>query len=94
MTMSVANSVSTDWRSRGLAPLCVGAATYLLLLFAGDNLLHDPDTLWQIRVGQWILDHRALPYTDTYSFTKPIGKILLADQLTCYPCRRSILSPM
>src|SRR3954454_1798103 len=24
----------------------------------------------------------------------PIGKALLADQLTCYPCRRSILLPM
>jgi len=27
-------------------------------------------------------------------FFHPIGKALLADQLTCYPCRRSILLPM
>jgi hypothetical protein len=36
---------------------------------AGDRLLIDPDTRWQITVGQWILDHRAVPVTDVYSFT-------------------------
>lgn len=42
---------------------------YILLLFAGDKLLNDPDALWQITVRQWILDHRAVPETDVYSFT-------------------------
>ena len=36
---------------------------------AGNRLLIDPDTMWQITVGQWILDHRAVPETDVYSFT-------------------------
>ena len=36
---------------------------------AGNRLLIDPDTLWQITVGQWILDHRAVPDTDVFSFT-------------------------
>ena len=36
---------------------------------AGNRLLIDPDTLWQITVGQWILDHHAVPQTDVYSFT-------------------------
>ena len=27
-------------------------------------------TYWQIAVGQWILDHHALPHVDIYSFTK------------------------
>lgn len=70
MTILAADSLPIDRRARGLAPLCVAAATYLLLLFCGDNLLHDPDTLWQIKVGQWILAHAAVPYTDVYSFTK------------------------
>jgi hypothetical protein len=70
MTISIANNVPIDRRWRSLAPLCVAAATYLLLLFGGDNLLHDPDTLWQIKVGQWILDRGAVPYTDVYSFTR------------------------
>jgi len=39
--------------------------------FAGNHLLIDPDTMWQITVGQWISDHRAVPETDVYSFTMP-----------------------
>jgi hypothetical protein len=70
MTISLTNSIPIDRRPDSLAPLCVAAATYLLLLFAGDNLLHDPDTLWQIKVGQWILDQRAVPYSDIYSFSR------------------------
>ena len=65
--------------SAGIAPdtnvvprspaLWVGVAVYVLLVAAGNRLLNDPDTLWQITVGQWILDHRAVPHTDVYSFT-------------------------
>ena len=32
-------------------------------------LLNDGDTLWQIRTGQWILAHHAIPATDPFSFT-------------------------
>ncbi|MBV9461738.1 MAG: hypothetical protein JO141_30065, partial [Bradyrhizobium sp.] len=49
--------------------LWVGAAVYVLLLISGSRLLADTDTLWQITVGQWILDHHAVPQTDIYSFT-------------------------
>src|ERR1043166_498310 len=54
---------------RGLLPVWVGAAVYALFVLAGNRLLIDPDTLWQITVGQWILDHRAVPTEDVYSFT-------------------------
>ncbi len=54
---------------RGLLPLWVGVAIYALFLLAGNRLLIDPDTMWQITVGQWIIDHRAVPATDVYSFT-------------------------
>ena len=54
---------------RGLLPLWVGVGVYALFLLAGNRLLIDPDTMWQITVGQWILDHRAVPDTDVYSFT-------------------------
>jgi predicted secreted protein len=70
MTISFTNSVAVQGRARSLAPLCIGAGTYLLLLFTGDNLLHDPDTFWQIKVGRWILDHHAVPQTDFYSLTR------------------------
>ena len=42
----------------------------MLLLIGGRALLNNSDTYWQIAVGQWILDHHALPRVDIYSFTK------------------------
>jgi hypothetical protein len=50
--------------------LFTGAGVYLLLLIRGDSLLNDPDTLWQIKVGQWMVAHHAVPFIDIYSFTR------------------------
>jgi len=50
--------------------LWLGIGVYALLLINGNPLLNDPDTYWHIAVGQWILDHGALPRVDIYSFTK------------------------
>jgi hypothetical protein len=36
----------------------------------GEILLRDSDTLWQIRIGQWIVENGAMPYTDVHSFTR------------------------
>lgn len=70
MSLSFANSIAVQGRARALVPLCVGAGTYLFFLFVGDTLLQDSDSFWQIKIGQWILDHGALPTTDFYSFTR------------------------
>jgi hypothetical protein len=73
MTISVSHADhparSLGGRFGGLLPLWVGLAVYGLLLVAGNGLLNDPDTLWQVTVGQWILDHHAVPHEDVYSFT-------------------------
>src|ERR1700688_4068406 len=69
MTLSVTHASEAASPMRGLLPLWVGIGVYALFLIAGNRLLIDPDTLWQITVGQWILDHRAVPETDVYSFT-------------------------
>jgi hypothetical protein len=69
MTLSIANTAEAASPSRGLLPLWVGSGVYALFLLAGNRLLIDPDTMWQITVGQWIIDHRAVPQTDVYSFT-------------------------
>ncbi|HEY2419215.1 MAG TPA: hypothetical protein VGH84_14920 [Steroidobacteraceae bacterium] len=50
--------------ARALLPLWVGVGVYALFLLAGNRLLIDPDTLWQITVGQWIIDHQAVPTSD------------------------------
>ena len=73
MTISVLHADdgarSLGRRFGGLLPLWVGLLVYALLLVAGNALLSDPDTLWQVTVGQWILDHHAVPHEDVYSFT-------------------------
>src|SRR5688572_14197312 len=50
--------------------LWLGIGVYALLLIGGRALLNDSDTYWQIAVGQWILDHHAMPRVDIYAFTK------------------------
>jgi hypothetical protein len=50
------------------AAVIAGWAVFVLVLFA-PALLNDGDTLWQIRTGEWILDHRAIPAVDPFSFT-------------------------
>jgi hypothetical protein len=53
-----------------LDPACIIAfcLTFALLLFL-PQLLNDGDTLWQIRTGEWILDHHAIPAIDPFSYT-------------------------
>jgi len=53
-----------------MVPLWAGAVVYLFLLSIGEILLRDADSFWQIKVGQWIVDHGAVPYADIYSFTR------------------------
>ena len=47
----------------------------LIFLFGGLNgmrtLLGDGDTGWHLRIGEWILAHRQVPWQDMFSFTKP-----------------------
>lgn len=69
MTMSIAQHVEVRPQLRGLLPVWVGLGVYALLLAVGDQLLNDPDTYWQVTIGQWTLDNHALPRTDIYSFT-------------------------
>ncbi|HKS20142.1 MAG TPA: hypothetical protein VJS63_13135 [Bradyrhizobium sp.] len=69
MSVTVAHTGETAHPLRGLLPLWVGISIYVLFLVAGNRLLIDPDTMWQITVGQWIIDNRAVPTVDVYSFT-------------------------
>lgn len=69
MTLSITHSAERTRPLHGLLPLWVGISIYALLVAAGNRLLRDPDTLWHITVGQWMLDHHAVPHTDIYSFT-------------------------
>jgi hypothetical protein len=50
------------------ASLIAGAVLCAVVL-AVPGVLADPDTLWQVRTGEWILVHRAIPHTDPFSYT-------------------------
>src|SRR5580698_9293940 len=69
VTLATADIAPDTKAVPGSLPLWIGVAIYVLLIAAGNRLLLDPDTQWQITVGQWILDHHAVPHTDIYSFT-------------------------
>ena len=69
MSVTTAHADQAAPSLRALLPVWVGAAIYAMFVLAGNRLLLDPDTLWQITVGQWIIDHRAVPTEDVYSFT-------------------------
>lgn len=74
MSISFANPIASGETIRNMlraaVPLLAGAAAYLIFLSVGEILLRDSDTLWQIRIGQWIVEHGAMPYTDVHSFTR------------------------
>jgi hypothetical protein len=69
MTMSATHATEATSPVRGLLPLWVGAGVYAVFILAGNHLLIDPDTMWQITIGRWIVDHGAVPTADMYSFT-------------------------
>ena len=50
-------------------PLIFAATAYLTLIAKMASLLRDSDTYWHIVVGQWLIDHRAVPHVDLLSFT-------------------------
>ena len=72
MNISIAAASSEKSSIIGQVPawLWLGIGVYALVLIGGRALLNDSDTYWQIAVGQWILDHNALPRVDIYSFTR------------------------
>jgi hypothetical protein len=50
-------------------PPIIGLIVYAQLCFSGTSLLKDGDTYWHIAVGRFIIDHRAIPFRDPFSYT-------------------------
>ncbi len=72
----VPNTETERWVIRVLPSLTDLAFLLPLFLLFGllpgtQVLLADGDTGWHIRTGEWILQHRMIPTTDLFSFTKP-----------------------
>ena len=56
-------------RPRLLLALVIGAILIPAALGSSATIFNDGDVSWHIATGQWILDHRAIPHTDPFSFT-------------------------
>lgn len=56
----------------GPAPVIAFCGMFALVLFL-PPILDDGDTLWQIRTGEWILNHLAIPATDPFSSPPATG---------------------
>ncbi|WFU38811.1 hypothetical protein QA640_31005 [Bradyrhizobium sp. CB82] len=63
------NHRKTVDRLRLWLPFIFGGVEYLALLRHGNKLLLDSDVYLHFAVGQWIIDHRAFPHADPFSFT-------------------------
>ena len=55
---------------RRLEPL-LPACTVTLAALLAFRRLDDADTWWHLAAGRWIAEHRAVPHTDTLSYTVP-----------------------
>ena len=54
---------------RSTSPLFVAVLLIPAVLGSSKTIFNDGDVSWHIATGQWILDHRAIPHTDPFSFT-------------------------
>jgi hypothetical protein len=61
--------INSQHRTYLVAAFAVFVLFYCLVLLHAPILLHEPDTFWQIRAGQWTLDHARVPTTDFFSYT-------------------------
>ena len=49
--------------------LLAGVLLIPAALGSSATIFNDGDVSWHIATGEWILDHRAIPHTDPFSFT-------------------------
>jgi len=54
---------------KNFLPLLVAVLLIPAALGSSKTIFSDGDVSWHIATGQWILDHRAIPHTDPFSFT-------------------------
>ena len=69
MSQSVASEAARAAVTRVPVSLLVGGGVFLLLLLLGGRLLADPDTFWQIAIGNWIIENGAVPRADVFSLS-------------------------
>src|SRR5689334_2873267 len=56
-------------RGSSILPLFIAVLLIPAVLGSSLTIFNDGDVSWHIATGQWILDHRAIPNADPFSFT-------------------------
>ncbi|HEX8839355.1 MAG TPA: hypothetical protein VF750_02665, partial [Sphingomicrobium sp.] len=52
-----------------IVPAIIAALLIPAVLGSSKTIFDDGDVSWHIATGRWILDHRAVPHVDPFSFT-------------------------
>src|SRR4051812_24992888 len=52
-----------------ILPLFLAVLLLPAALGSSQTIFNDGDVSWHIATGQWIIDHRAIPHADPFSFT-------------------------
>jgi hypothetical protein len=58
-----------DDRAKYFIALAIAVLALPAVLGSSPTIFNDGDVSWHLATGQWILDHRAIPRTDPFSFT-------------------------
>lgn len=66
---SAAGSPARTDRGSSILPLFVAVLLIPAVLGSSKTIFNDGDVSWHIATGQWIIDHRAIPHVDPFSFT-------------------------
>ena len=66
-------------RELWLWPIVIGLGCLFFTVTGGSFLLRDPDTWSHIALGRWIIEHRALPFQDPFSYTFQ-GKLWVPEE--------------
>src|SRR5437763_3587016 len=62
-------SAAAQQKGRINFSLLVGVLLVPVVLGSSQTIFNDGDVSWHIATGQWILDHRAIPHADPFSYT-------------------------
>jgi hypothetical protein len=65
----MAEAAAAGEKGPSILPLFVAVLLIPAVLGSSTMIFNDGDVSWHIATGQWILDHRAIPHTDPFSFT-------------------------
>lgn len=65
----MAGAVAVEDKRRFDLPLLVAVLLVPAVLGSSRTIFNDGDVSWHIATGEWILDHRAIPHADPFSFT-------------------------